>query len=132
MPEGSGTISALLADSIQPQIVERPSEKGVSRSCTKTAPLTDAPSLLSEYALSGTYARREREASRGNERGQDLRRSARGRPPARPGHRPQGQRGGLGRFAHDRGVGPPPGMMIPPHTHAREDECSFVLEGELT
>ena len=22
--------------------------------------------------------------------------------------------------------------MIPPHTHAREDECSFVLEGELT
>jgi uncharacterized cupin superfamily protein len=21
--------------------------------------------------------------------------------------------------------------MIPPHTHAREDECSFVLEGEL-
>ena len=28
--------------------------------------------------------------------------------------------------------GLPPGMMIPPHTHAREDECSFVLEGELT
>jgi quercetin dioxygenase-like cupin family protein len=26
----------------------------------------------------------------------------------------------------------PPGEMIPPHTHAREDECSFVLEGELT
>jgi quercetin dioxygenase-like cupin family protein len=26
----------------------------------------------------------------------------------------------------------PPGQMIPPHTHAREDECSFVLEGELT
>jgi quercetin dioxygenase-like cupin family protein len=25
-----------------------------------------------------------------------------------------------------------PGMMIPPHTHAREDECSYVLEGELT
>jgi quercetin dioxygenase-like cupin family protein len=25
-----------------------------------------------------------------------------------------------------------PGQMIPPHTHAREDECSFVLEGELT
>ena len=24
------------------------------------------------------------------------------------------------------------GEMIPPHTHAREDECSFVLEGELT
>ena len=22
--------------------------------------------------------------------------------------------------------------MIPPHTHAREDECSFVLDGELT
>ena len=22
--------------------------------------------------------------------------------------------------------------MIPPHTHAREDECAFVLEGELT
>jgi uncharacterized cupin superfamily protein len=21
--------------------------------------------------------------------------------------------------------------MIPPHTHAREDECSFVLEGEM-
>jgi quercetin dioxygenase-like cupin family protein len=28
--------------------------------------------------------------------------------------------------------GLPPGMMIPPHTHAREDECNFVLEGELT
>ncbi|QIN82334.1 cupin domain-containing protein [Rubrobacter tropicus] len=28
--------------------------------------------------------------------------------------------------------GLPPGRMIPPHTHAREDECSFVLEGELT
>ncbi len=28
--------------------------------------------------------------------------------------------------------GLPPGGMIPPHTHAREDECSFVLEGELT
>jgi quercetin dioxygenase-like cupin family protein len=27
--------------------------------------------------------------------------------------------------------GLPPGMMIPPHTHAREDECDFVLEGEL-
>jgi quercetin dioxygenase-like cupin family protein len=26
----------------------------------------------------------------------------------------------------------PPGEMIPPHTHAREDECAFVLEGELT
>jgi quercetin dioxygenase-like cupin family protein len=26
----------------------------------------------------------------------------------------------------------PPGETIPPHTHAREDECSFVLEGELT
>ena len=26
----------------------------------------------------------------------------------------------------------PPGQMIPPHTHAREDECSFVLEGGLT
>ncbi len=26
----------------------------------------------------------------------------------------------------------PPGEMIPPHTHAREDECTFVLEGELT
>lgn len=26
----------------------------------------------------------------------------------------------------------PQGGMIPPHTHAREDECSFVLEGELT
>jgi uncharacterized cupin superfamily protein len=22
--------------------------------------------------------------------------------------------------------------MIPPHTHTREDECAFVLEGELT
>ena len=29
-------------------------------------------------------------------------------------------------------VGLPPGEMIPPHTHAREDECAFVLEGELT
>jgi len=27
--------------------------------------------------------------------------------------------------------GLPPGEMIPPHTHAHEDECSFVLEGEL-
>jgi quercetin dioxygenase-like cupin family protein len=26
----------------------------------------------------------------------------------------------------------PPGEMIPPHTHTREDECNFVLEGELT
>jgi quercetin dioxygenase-like cupin family protein len=26
----------------------------------------------------------------------------------------------------------PPGDMIPPHTHAREDECAYVLEGELT
>ena len=23
-------------------------------------------------------------------------------------------------------------MMIPPHTHTREDECNFVLRGELT
>jgi quercetin dioxygenase-like cupin family protein len=29
-------------------------------------------------------------------------------------------------------VGLPPGDMIPPHTHTREDECNFVLEGELT
>jgi quercetin dioxygenase-like cupin family protein len=29
-------------------------------------------------------------------------------------------------------VGLPPGAMIPPHTHTREDECAFVLEGELT
>jgi quercetin dioxygenase-like cupin family protein len=28
--------------------------------------------------------------------------------------------------------GLPPGVMIPPHTHSREDECSLVLEGELT
>ena len=28
--------------------------------------------------------------------------------------------------------GLPPGVMIPPHTHAREDECDFILEGELT
>lgn len=28
--------------------------------------------------------------------------------------------------------GLPPGETIPPHTHANEDECSFVLEGELT
>jgi quercetin dioxygenase-like cupin family protein len=27
--------------------------------------------------------------------------------------------------------GLPPGAMIPPHTHTREDECSFVLEGEI-
>ena len=26
----------------------------------------------------------------------------------------------------------PPGGLIPPHTHTREDECNFVLEGELT
>ncbi len=25
-----------------------------------------------------------------------------------------------------------PGQTIPPHTHANEDECSFVLDGELT
>jgi quercetin dioxygenase-like cupin family protein len=29
-------------------------------------------------------------------------------------------------------VGLPPGEMIPPHTHTREDECNFMLEGELT
>jgi quercetin dioxygenase-like cupin family protein len=29
-------------------------------------------------------------------------------------------------------AGLPPGEMIPPHTHSREDECAFVLEGELT
>jgi len=28
--------------------------------------------------------------------------------------------------------GLPPGRMIPPHTHTSEDECNFVLEGELT
>jgi quercetin dioxygenase-like cupin family protein len=28
--------------------------------------------------------------------------------------------------------GLPPGAMIPPHTHAREDECSYVLQGQLT
>jgi quercetin dioxygenase-like cupin family protein len=28
--------------------------------------------------------------------------------------------------------GLPPDQMIPPHTHSREDECNFVLEGELT
>ena len=26
----------------------------------------------------------------------------------------------------------PPGEMIPPHTHSREDECNYVLEGKLT
>src|SRR5215211_228780 len=26
----------------------------------------------------------------------------------------------------------PTGDMVPPHTHTREDECAFVLEGELT
>jgi quercetin dioxygenase-like cupin family protein len=29
-------------------------------------------------------------------------------------------------------AGLPPEEMIPPHTHTREDECAFVLEGELT
>jgi quercetin dioxygenase-like cupin family protein len=29
-------------------------------------------------------------------------------------------------------VGLPSGEMIPPHTHSHEDECAFVLEGELT
>jgi Cupin domain len=29
-------------------------------------------------------------------------------------------------------VGLAPGEMIPPHAHAREDECAYVLEGELT
>jgi quercetin dioxygenase-like cupin family protein len=28
--------------------------------------------------------------------------------------------------------GLPLGGMIPPHTHTREDECTYVLEGELT
>ena len=28
--------------------------------------------------------------------------------------------------------GLPSGVMIPPHTHTREDEYSFVLEGEVT
>ncbi len=28
--------------------------------------------------------------------------------------------------------GLPPNGMIPPHTHTREDECSYVLQGELT
>ena len=28
--------------------------------------------------------------------------------------------------------GLPPGQMIPPHTHTREDECNMVLEGQLT
>ena len=26
----------------------------------------------------------------------------------------------------------PPGEMIPPHIHTHEDECSYVLEGEVT
>jgi quercetin dioxygenase-like cupin family protein len=26
----------------------------------------------------------------------------------------------------------PPGVMIFPHTHSREDECGYVLDGELT
>jgi quercetin dioxygenase-like cupin family protein len=29
-------------------------------------------------------------------------------------------------------VGLDPGEMIPPHIHTHEDECAFVLEGELT
>ena len=29
-------------------------------------------------------------------------------------------------------AGLPPGEMIPPHTHTREAECNFALEGELT
>jgi quercetin dioxygenase-like cupin family protein len=28
--------------------------------------------------------------------------------------------------------GLPPGVMIPPHTHSREHECTYVLKGELT
>ena len=28
--------------------------------------------------------------------------------------------------------GLPPGQMIPPHTHSREHECTFVRKGELT
>jgi quercetin dioxygenase-like cupin family protein len=28
--------------------------------------------------------------------------------------------------------GLPPGELIPPHTHANEDECSYVLQGQLT
>jgi hypothetical protein len=29
-------------------------------------------------------------------------------------------------------AGIPPGEMIPPHIHTHEDECTVVLEGELT
>jgi len=29
-------------------------------------------------------------------------------------------------------AGLPPGEMIRPHTHTREDECNFLIEGELT
>ena len=51
--------------------------------------------------------------------------------PSRLGHSAQGHGGGLRRFAKDRGVGPPSRRDDTPHTHAREDECSFVLEGEM-
>jgi quercetin dioxygenase-like cupin family protein len=38
----------------------------------------------------------------------------------------------LGRAATIVEWGLPPGVMIPPHTHSREHECSYVLKGELT
>jgi quercetin dioxygenase-like cupin family protein len=38
----------------------------------------------------------------------------------------------LGRVATIVEWGLPPGVMIPPHTHSREHECTYVLKGELT
>jgi uncharacterized cupin superfamily protein len=26
----------------------------------------------------------------------------------------------------------PPGVLVHPHTHSREDECSYVMDGEIT
>ena len=45
--------------------------------------------------------------------------------------KPPRSRRGLRRFAKIEEWMLPPGEMIPPHTHDREDECSYVLEGEL-
>jgi mannose-6-phosphate isomerase-like protein (cupin superfamily) len=63
---------------------------------------------------------------------EDLHRPGRRRPPPRPGHHPQDHGGELRRRLHDHRGGPPSGRDDPLHTHAREDECNFVLEGELT
>ena len=45
-------------------------------------------------------------------------------------HKVTAEKSGGSLTIEERGL--PSGQMIPPHTHTREDECNFVLEGELT